>query len=75
MMKFMSVIQSEGCANPMLPVGPSLINCSLKLTLGKTNIGGIEQCCPTFLTPRAAQDIIMKTRAAPVNSNVTTKIC
>src|SRR6218665_1666403 len=33
------------------------------------------QCCPTFLTPRAAQDIIMKPRAAPVNSKVTTKIC
>ena len=35
----------------------------------------VEQCCPTFLTPRAAQDIIMKPRAAPVNSKVTTKIC
>src|SRR6218665_2913581 len=34
----------------------------------------IDQCCPTFLTTRAAQDIIMKLRAAPVNSNVTTKI-
>ena len=33
------------------------------------------QCCPTFLTPRAAQDIVMKPRAAPVNSKVTTKIC
>ena len=26
-----------------------------------------DQCCPTFLTPRAAKDIIMKPRAAPVN--------
>ena len=26
----------------------------------------LRQCCPTFLTPRAAQDIIMKLRAAPV---------
>src|SRR6218665_1883339 len=34
-----------------------------------------DQCCPTFLTPRAAQDIIMKPRAAPVNSKETTKIC
>ena len=34
----------------------------------------LVQCCPTFLTPRAAQDIIMKPRAAPVNSNATTKI-
>ena len=30
----------------------------------------LTQCCPTFLTPRAARDIIMKPRAAPVNSNV-----
>ena len=35
----------------------------------------LVQCCPTFLTPRAAQDLIMKPRAAPVNSKVTTKIC
>src|SRR6218665_1098231 len=35
----------------------------------------LYQCCPTFLTPRAAQDIIMKPRAAPVNSKVTAKIC
>src|SRR6218665_1696801 len=40
MTKFMYVIQPEGCATPMQPVGPSLIKCSLKLTLGKTNIGG-----------------------------------
>ena len=31
----------------------------------------LRQCCPTFLTPRAAQDIIMKPRAAPVKSKVT----
>jgi len=30
----------------------------------------LVQCCPTFLTPRAAEDIIMKSRAAPVNSKV-----
>src|SRR6218665_1917815 len=34
MTKFMSVIQPEGCATPMQPVGPSLINSR------KTNIGG-----------------------------------
>src|SRR6218665_1238596 len=34
----------------------------------------LHQCCPTFLTPRAAHDIIMKPRAAPVNSKVTTNI-
>src|SRR6218665_1744861 len=55
----------------------------LKQTRGKNKNNkrdndSIEQCCPTFLTPRpsrAAQDIIMKPRAAPVNSKVTTKIC
>ena len=35
----------------------------------------LGQCCSTFLTLRAAQNIIMKPRAAPVNSKVTTKIC
>src|SRR6218665_2304098 len=37
----------------------------------------LDQCCPTFLIRRAAQDIIMKPRAAPVglNSKATTKIC
>src|SRR6218665_2920185 len=33
----------------------------------------VMQCCPTFLTPRAAQDIIMTPRAAPVKSKVTSK--
>ena len=42
-------------------------NCPYYITL--------HQCCPTFLTPRAAQDKIMKLRVAPVNSKVTTKIC
>ena len=39
------------------------------------DLNHLEQCCPTFLAPRAAQDIIMNPRAAPVNSKVTTIIC
>ena len=35
----------------------------------------LTQCCRTFLTPWAAQDIIMKPWAASVNSIVTKKNC
>src|SRR6218665_189709 len=37
--------------------------------------GLVDQCCPTLLTPRAAQDTFMKPRAARANSEVTPKIC
>src|SRR6218665_559967 len=43
--------------------------------LNKAKNVGLYQCCPTFLTPRAAHQIIMKPRATPVSSKVTTKIC
>ena len=32
----------------------------------------LRQCCPTFLTSRAAQEIIIKLRATPVNSKEKT---
>jgi len=48
---------------------------NLLLVQKSSSLEIIWQCCPTFFTLRAAQYIIMKPRAAPVNLKATTKIC
>src|SRR6218665_3343140 len=42
--------------------------------ISMTSIDGIIQCCPIFLTPRAAEGLILKPRAAIVISKAATTL-
>jgi len=59
---------------PVSVLSPSVMNIEWRTYLRSAHRNHLRQCCPTFLAPQAAQDKIMKPRAAPVNSKITTNI-
>jgi len=46
----------------------------MKITQSSTKPKDLQQCCPTFLIPRAAQGLILKPQAEIVSSKTATKI-